>query len=106
MSILQINDLPFYETVTDAEVQGGLFYYRNLTNLRDLLLQRLSYSPTLKQYFSEEREGFVVEDSREDGDGYTYRLLSASEDGKSQITVELGRRGNSNFTFGYITSST
>ncbi len=55
MGRLQIMDLSFCETISDIEVQGGLFYYRNFSNLRNLLFQNLStyasYTPTLTNYF-------------------------------------------------------
>ncbi|MDJ0516706.1 MAG: hypothetical protein QNJ74_10785 [Trichodesmium sp. MO_231.B1] len=108
MERYKISDLSFCETIIDIEVQGGLFYYRNLTNFRNLLFPSLSisasYPPTSTNYFSEEKEGFVAEESRKDNGNYVYH--SQFRDHKTQITVKLELTDNSNYIWGRITSYT
>ncbi|MGD1713662.1 hypothetical protein [Dapis sp. BLCC M172] len=110
MGRFKISDLSFYETIGDIEIQGGLFYYRNFSNLRNLLFPSLSiygfYPPTLTNYFSEEKEGFLAEEFRENNGGYIYHRPFSTQDHKTQITLEVKRTGNSNSIWGHMTSYT
>ncbi len=103
MGRFQISNLSFYETPSDIEVQGGLFYYRNFINFRGLLSKRLYADPT---YFSDEKEGFVAEEYRENNGDYIYNSQFSTENHKTQITLEVKTTGNSNSIWAHMTSYT